>query len=213
MGFAQDEEEYLQPMPIDSFYLREVPDSVLLNLKKDRSFAYANDKAYWIHEEEEPSAFTEFFYYLVTHSWVKWLFLTGFTVILIIVLVNIIRSNQLSLFHAGGRKRHEDPGIEAKPEAFSTLIREAESAGDFRLAVRYHFLQTLQHLHEKQLITQHTDTTNQQYLAQLSNHPRFDAFRQLTLIYEYLWYGDFAIDSSRYKAVAVKFLDFNRLIS
>lgn len=213
MGFAQDEEEYLEPMPVDSFYFREVPDSVLLNLKKDRSFAYANDKGYWIHKEEEPSAFTEFFYYLVTHSWVKWLLLTVFTVVLIIVLVNIIRSNQLSLFHAGGRKRAEEPGTEAKPEAFNTLIREAELAGDFRLAVRYHFLQTLQLLDEKQLIIWHADTTNQQYLAQFSNHPRFDAFRQLTRIYEYLWYGKFAINSSRYDAVAVKFLDFNRLIS
>ncbi|MBW3374800.1 DUF4129 domain-containing protein [Hymenobacter norwichensis] len=73
---------------------------------------------------------------------------------------------------------------------FSTLLREAESAGNYRLAVRLGYLEVLKQLTDQGLIRWQPDKTNHDYLYELPPGPLPPAFRELTRQFDFVWYGE-----------------------
>jgi hypothetical protein len=92
---------------------------------------------------------------------------------------------------------------------FETLIKQAAQTGNYRLAVRYQYLQTLHKLADKNLLELATDKTNYQYVREITNQNYQQDFAALTLNYEYVWYGEFNIDVIIYKRMENSFLQFN----
>ncbi len=92
---------------------------------------------------------------------------------------------------------------------FEILIRQAVQSGNYRLAVRYQYLQTLHLLAGKNLIELAADKTNHQYVREIKNQNYQTDFAALTLNYEYVWYGEFAIEENIYKKMEQGFLQFN----
>jgi hypothetical protein len=206
---------FLQPVlfaqTTDSSYYRQVPDSVVNRLKKQPVFAYANDAAYWVKEKETaPSPLSNFFFYLATHNWVKWTLLSAFTALLCFLLFKVIQTNRIRLFYSAGKSDSRPDLLANTTGNLDELLNSALAAGDFRLAIRYHFLQTLQNLNKKQLIQLQPQGTNQEYLRSMRNQTGFETFKQLTYYYEYIWYGEFAIDNDLYQRIAQVFKAFNR---
>ncbi len=70
------------------------------------------------------------------------------------------------------------------------LLREAEAARQYRLAVRLGYLRVLRQLSDRQLINWQPDKTNHDYLYELPPGPLPEAFRELTRQFEYVWYGE-----------------------
>ena len=95
---------------------------------------------------------------------------------------------------------------------FEILIRQAVQSGNYRLAVRYQYLQTLHKLANKNLIELAADKTNHQYVREIKNQNYQNGFAALTLNYEYVWYGEFAIEENIYKKMEQGFLQFNSMI-
>jgi len=95
---------------------------------------------------------------------------------------------------------------------FDRLVREAVQQRNFRLAVRYHYLQTLHLLAEKNYLQLAGDKTNYQYVHELADAVRQNEFASLTLNYEYAWYGEFAIDELLYLKIKSAFQAFNNKI-
>ena len=78
----------------------------------------------------------------------------------------------------------------------------------------YHHSRINQSLHllsERNLIQWHADTTNQEYLRQLSGAPQEPAFRFLTNAYEMVWYGDFELSESSFRVLHERFLNFFKM--
>ncbi|AII52990.1 DUF4129 domain-containing protein [Hymenobacter sp. APR13] len=73
---------------------------------------------------------------------------------------------------------------------FDELITAAETAGNYRLAVRLGYLQVLKQLTDQGLIRWQPDKTNHDYLFELPPGPLPDAFRELTRQFDYVWYGE-----------------------
>jgi hypothetical protein len=195
----------------DSSLYRQVPDSVVNKLKKQPVFAYANDAAFWIKEKESaPSPISNFFLYLATHNWVKWTLLTAFAALLCFLLFKVIQTNSIRLFYSAGKSETNADVLTGAGENLDELISSAAAAGNFRLAIRGHFLQTLQKLDKKNLIQLHPQGTNQEYLSSMRNQAGFETFKQLTYYYEYIWYGEFSIDADLYQRIAGVFKVFNR---
>lgn len=92
---------------------------------------------------------------------------------------------------------------------FDKLIRNAIQSGNYRLAVRYHYLQTLHLLAGKNQVQLAADKTNYQYVRELVNKNYQNDFSALTLNYEYVWYGEFAIDEMLYSKLKTAFVSFN----
>lgn len=92
-----------------------------------------------------------------------------------------------------------EESIKASPIA---LAQQAAATGNFRLAVRYQYLYILQRMGEKRLVQLLPQKTNDQYLDEVRNLPLKNEFATLTLQYEYIWYGEFAITHEQYDTIA-----------
>jgi len=121
------------------------------------------------------------------------------------------------LFTKGNIKNDNEPAVE-EPEklseysAYNELIHAAELKNDFNLAIRYLYLQSLKKLSDNELILFSPDKTNQLYVQELSGQSYQFEFASLTLNYEYVWYGKFAINLTRYQKLKEEFILFNKKI-
>lgn len=77
-------------------------------------------------------------------------------------------------------------------------LQQAIKKGDYRMATRYLFLVTLSRLGEKGILQLSTEKTNYQYATELSNKPYANRFAQLSLQYEYVWFGGFTINENQF---------------
>jgi hypothetical protein len=95
---------------------------------------------------------------------------------------------------------------------FDKLIQDAIGKKQFRLAVRLSYLLLLKQLSMKDLIAWSPEKTNHEYLREIKSNSIRDQFAKNSLMYEYVWYGDFEIDQDNYSKVSVSFQDFTRQI-
>ena len=92
---------------------------------------------------------------------------------------------------------------------YTKLISQAVINKNYRLAIRYHYLESLQKLTRKGVIEFAADKTNYQYLRELAGKPYKNDFASLTLHYEYVWYGKFDVSETVFAAIQNKFKQFN----
>jgi hypothetical protein len=90
------------------------------------------------------------------------------------------------------------------------MIRNAIKNGNYRLAVRYLYLQTLARLSEKKFIRVNSNKTNYEYVKELRNQKFAEEFASLTLKYEYVWYGEYPVDEKLFEQIHGSFTQFNR---
>lgn len=90
------------------------------------------------------------------------------------------------------------------------LLREALSKGDFRLAVRIYYLAIIKELSVKEWIRWKKDKTNREYLNEMiARKPDlYNGFRETTLAFERVWYGDLEIKESEYNMLSPRFRNF-----
>ncbi len=93
--------------------------------------------------------------------------------------------------------------------AYDNLIAEAENNNEYNLATRYLFLKMLKSLSDNGLIHFTSEKTNKEYLREMEQHNYYDEFHELVRDYEYIWYGKFLINNSRYQKLKEQFHFFN----
>jgi hypothetical protein len=106
-------------------------------------------------------------------------------------------------------ERIEEDLHEANLEDF---IGQAERAGNYRLAMRLHYLALLKELSLAGAIVWKKDKTNRQYLQELTQTDWKASFRQLTRIFEHYWYGDHELPEADYAQIAPQFRQFSNQI-
>lgn len=98
------------------------------------------------------------------------------------------------------------PVEDIKELEIDRLLREAITAGNYRLAIRIYFLGLLQKLDEQNLITWKKNKTNRDYLTELFIKARYyDEVQRLTLAYEEVWYGDHTLSPQTYEEIISSF--------
>jgi hypothetical protein len=120
------------------------------------------------------------------------------------------------LFGTAGKKAknvvEEQEEIDNNMESdFESLQRKAYAAGDLRVAMRYLFLKTLQKLNDKEMIRFAADKTNSAYARELPQAKR-NEFASLALYYEYIWYGNIAVQKETFDGIENKFNEFLKRI-
>ncbi|WP_053058420.1 DUF4129 domain-containing protein [Pedobacter sp. BMA] len=86
------------------------------------------------------------------------------------------------------------------------------SEGKYRLAVRMLYLQSLKKLSDAQIIQWQPDKTNYNYLMEISKPELRNNFSRLTIQFDYIWYGDFPIDSHNFQPINQLFNEFKTQI-
>jgi hypothetical protein len=191
--------------------LRRLPDTTVYRWQHDQRYAYANDPDYWKIRRERPGAFWLWLGRLLRSDGFRYTVLTLLGALLLFAIVRIAMENNLGAFYRKARKTkgsgEETEGL-PEHEDIDQLLQHYLSIGDKRQATRYLYLKTLHLLSERDLIRWHVETTNQEYLRQLSGTPQEPAFRFLTGAYEKVWYGEFVLSEDSFRRLHNRFMDF-----
>lgn len=212
--------------------LRAIDDSTVNSWKSEKAYAYANDSAYWrwypVQREQrrarssypgrgapgdEPSdgplarlvGSRAFEYFIV--------FLLG--AVLLYAIARIIVANKLQLFYRAPRRPvpGKGGGEEGSPEDdLEGRLQHFMQVRDYRQAVRYLYLKTLKVLNDQGMIRYHPESTNQEYREQLKATPHGGTFRDLTTVYEKVWYGEFPLQDALFMRLHQYFEDFYKSV-
>ena len=192
----------------DSVIFRSTPDSAITRLQGMKEFVYANDPAYWKKEKEVSPKRSSWALFFLSVAF-RYLLFAVFIIALIYLLFKVLTENKIILFKRKKKWSANSNEEEVEEQAdLTNLISDAEQNGDFRLAARYRYVQLLQEMDSRQLIRMHADRTNWDYVSQLGAHPLNAKFKYLTYAYEYVWYGEFQLNSDQYAQLKTKFETF-----
>lgn len=97
-----------------------------------------------------------------------------------------------------------------KTEDIGQLIKVALTEKNYRLAVRYYYLQILKQLSEKNYIDWQLQKTNSDYLTELNQEHLKLQFAKITILYDYIWYGDFTIDEAKFLKAEASFKNLQK---
>jgi hypothetical protein len=137
----------------------------------------------------------------------------GWTIFLLIIGVALIVFFILKATGTGGnamfrRKSKLKEDVDATVEDvdihainYESQIETALKASDYRLAVRLWFLRSLKEMTDRDLIQWKIDKTNSDYFYELSGSGLEQQFGRVSLIYDYIWYGEFEVDEMGYRKV------------
>lgn len=123
-----------------------------------------------------------------TMTFLLWAIALGLLAFFVYKIVNMNRYNLFSANpNAGMPYKVESEDIHAIQ--FDEAINEALIAGNYRLAIRLAYLQNLKLLADRSLIDWRPNKTNTDYWKELTAVALRPAFRSITNIFEYAWYG------------------------
>lgn len=105
-----------------------------------------------------------------------------------------------------GKSKRKEETIDATLEdvdihaiTYDEEIMKAVTRQDYRFAVRLWFLRSLKEMADNQLITWKIDKTNSDYYYELSGSKLQKEFGSVSLLYDYVWYGEFKLNELRYR--------------
>lgn len=147
----------------------------------------------------------------------------GILVVLIIGLVVFLIMQLMKVNFSALLKKKSDKAKVVTVEAikdvedihkmeFEDLVQQAIDQGQFRTAVRLLYLRTLRLLSEQSLISWKHEKTNHQYLRELSDLNLKPLFGDVTLIFEYTWYGEVPVDKDEFNQARASFMKFEQTL-
>ncbi|MGH2552359.1 MAG: DUF4129 domain-containing protein [Chitinophagaceae bacterium] len=223
----EQDTEIEEDSPVSSFLKREdasndqgiiqrhVPDSLVKKMQRDDAFWYANAA---IKEENKKEEKESEYIPLGQRQWVQtllWMIIIGgFAAAILWYLAG----SNIGLFRKKN-KALQTPGEEISESAdifainYQKEIDKAETAGNYRLAIRLMFLRLLKDMADKNIIQYKPDRTNLDYLLQLHPTDHYKTFFHITRNYEYSWYGQFEVRPEAYQIIRNDFSQFDRKIN
>ena len=99
-----------------------------------------------------------------------------------------------------------------RSENIGKLIDAAINDGDYRLAVRYYYLQLLRQLNQKKLINYEFQKTNSEYLNEIKADRLRVQLKKVMRIYDFIWYGSFSLTEPDFHLAQRNFQDMQTSI-
>jgi uncharacterized protein DUF4129 len=95
---------------------------------------------------------------------------------------------------------------------FEKLISDAIKNRNYRLAIRYHYLNMLKKLTLSGLIEHSPHKTNLEYTYELKDITLRTGFKQIAFIFDYVWYGENNLSDDNYNELLLSFSAFDALL-
>ncbi|MBS1635035.1 MAG: hypothetical protein JST26_03865 [Bacteroidetes bacterium] len=128
------------------------------------------------------------------------------------IIIRILLRSEFSGFLQGNSKARKFNFTDVEEDIssinFAERIQTAIDQKDYRLAVRWHYLEILHLLHQKQLINWQSFKTNIDYYNELGKTTYQKSFKELSYIYEFAWYGKYDIDLNKFNNLKQEFEQF-----
>lgn len=93
------------------------------------------------------------------------------------------------------------------------FLRKSLEAGDYKIAVRILYLSLIQQLHQRRWIEWKKDKTNRDFLKEMRSRENYADFRDLTLAFEIVWYGDTDVSHKDFEMLKRHFDLYNNKIN
>lgn len=142
----------------------------------------------------------------------SWLFYIAIALAVIYLVYILLNEGGTRLFTSNRNKSintyDEITAENIENSDIHTLIKNAENDDDYRLAIRYYYLLVLKTLSLKNHIKFEDDKTNNEYLSEVSNKPFSNDFAYTSYLYNYIWYGEFPLDTEKYNKAKNNFSSF-----
>lgn len=137
--------------------------------------------------------------------------IAGFVLFLIVKFFLKVNTNQL----LSGAKNHAVINVSDDEKLMNSknlpeLISQAIADKNYRLATRYLYLQVLQKLTEKELISWQQDKTNEDYIQEITDKKIDTVFEKLTYFYDFVWYGNFEVHQKEFEKAHQQFQELKR---
>ncbi len=88
------------------------------------------------------------------------------------------------------------------------ICNDAIAAGNFRLAIRMYYLMSIRELSTHQLIKWKREKTNREYVYEMMNNPAINHFREITNLFERIWYGEAELNLKIFIIIHPRFSSF-----
>ncbi|MFV0566242.1 MAG: hypothetical protein ACK5NB_10460 [Flavobacteriaceae bacterium] len=145
-------------------------------------------------------------------AFIKWFFYAILALAVLALVYMLLTNGKTGVFAFNRNKNvaHNDDITAENIENtdINSLIQNAENNNDYRLAIRYYYLLVLKNLSLKNHIKFEDDKTNSEYLTELNNKPFYNEFGYNLYLYNYIWYGDFPINTEQYSKAKQYFTNF-----
>lgn len=86
-----------------------------------------------------------------------------------------------------------------------TPIQKAIADGEYALAIRLYYLAILREMTEKELLRWKKEKTNFEYLRELGDHPLRNEFKEVTRIFERVWYREEPLSRNDFESIQPAF--------
>lgn len=204
--FAEtDAPKFLAPRTTDGDILKEI--------KAQKAFRYEEEAQKKVRRIDTNSGWYK------SMAWVRanmnvffWTFLALLVLILALGIAQFVEGGNFAFFRrtkpTGEWAASHEAEMADEHLDYETRARNAIAAGNFRQAVRFLYLHSLEVLQGKQLIVPGVDKTNADYLRDLRNTRWHQPFSMLTLAYEYVWYGEVNISHQQFDELYGRFTAF-----
>ena len=126
-------------------------------------------------------------------------------ILLLVILIVVV------YFFMQGTKSNKDSKVQLAfdnmPDVLEDLPEETDlerflrmslDSGDYKTAIRILYIMIIQRMHERNWIVWKKDKTNRDYLNEVRSRKSYGQFREITLFYEIVWYGDNEISSTEF---------------
>ncbi len=195
--------------PIFALDGSKLSDEIWKELTQD--IDYGEVKELEPKEEEEPNSSYNF----ISSDAFKIIVITLCIIGLTLLLTRILGVN-------AGRKKitnqnknfNVDDGADEElfKSDLDSLLEELISNEQYRSALRILYLQSLRFLNDSDFIHWEKEKTNFDYIRELSSRNFQGDFRELTLIFELIWYGESSIDKQGFDLIQDRFIHFKTSI-
>lgn len=187
-----------------------IPDETLKDFRNDSDFDYSTN-----NPGQEDSWWGRFKRWIAemlldslggASSLVSTLLWIALGLVLIFTIISI--TGVRKMFGSAGKSLVsgiEELGEDIHAMDFNRLIDEAVAAGDYRRAIRLHYLKNLKQLTDRNFIDWRIDKTNYEYLTELRDKPIAQPFREATVAFEYAWYGDVKLTKPLFERLRQRF--------
>lgn len=203
--------------------IRHLNDKALKHFADDPDFDYYQEKtqnlSFWdrfwnwvwhlLHSQKQGESVKYSSPYI---GYIFWAVIAG---IILFVIIKFAANNGINIFNRRSMQidAFESGVIENIHEiSFDDEIEKAKTQGNYRLAVRLLYLRTLKQLNDAGLINWQIEKTNAAYLNELNDAEQRQVFRTITRQFEFVWYGEFAVDSASFQNINQLFNHFKQLI-
>lgn len=140
----------------------------------------------------------------------KGLIILSVVLILAYIVFRVFEANYVNRKVINYKDQHTIDNLEEHIHEVNlrSFLENVLKEGNYKLAVRIYYLILIKELSESNLIRWKKQKTNGEYLSEMFGDNLFESFRNNTVLFERIWYGDIEIDNNNYLQVEKKYESF-----